>query len=277
VWNSLLRSAGGQEYITLIILNLIFGKTMSGLKNIFLVLVFSGLFGCSASLEKVSEVSLEEPETGVFGRIEGAEVAADQLWVYAYRDQQNSFRGPAEYAARAEKDASYVLDLPPGKWFLLARSRNQNSLSGPPQSGATWAIYQQNPLSVEAGQVKRVDFQLQPVVLGQVVAQSTDTGFSGRVIGPDRKPLASAVVMAYVDLEFRRKPDSLSLTGSDGSFLLPVARAGTYCLLVRQSGRGQLKQGELFGLLAEGEAGCRQLQMQQILDVGTIQLQPYLR
>jgi hypothetical protein len=204
------------------------------------------------------------------------------LWVYAYRSDQGLFRGPAEFAARAEEDGSYLLDLLPGRWFLVARARQQGPVSGPPRSGDSWVVYERNPLVLQPGEARRIDLQLQrvtaPLLLRGGILSHGSTGFTGTLVGPENRPLAGAFVLAYHDQEFRRMPDHSSAAATaDGHFTLYVESAGRYCLVARQGTRGQPVQGELYGLLGAGDAGCRQAASGEILDVGEIHLSPYLR
>ena len=73
-------------------------------------------------------------------------------------------------------------------------------------------------------------------------------------------------------------PDQTSpAVGPDGRFVLYVPDAGRYCLAARQRSRGQPIQGELYGLLGDGEQACRTVPRGVLLDVGDIRLTPYLR
>jgi hypothetical protein len=246
-------------------------------KNIIIAIICGCLLGCL----RLPAGPFEQPETGVYGQITGGHESADSVWVYAYRHQQGGFRGPADFAVRADGDGQYLLDLVPGRWFLVARSR-QGAVTGPPRSGDGWVVYQKNPVVLQPHEALRIDLQLQPVaqtplLRGGNVAQS-ETGFTGRLLGPDNKPVTGAVALAYRDQDYRRMPDHSSVAvATDGRFTLYVATPGSYCLLARQGSRGQPRQGELYGLLGIGDAACRNLANGEMLNVGEIHLTPYLR
>jgi len=254
---------------------------MPGIKFCIIIFLNCILSGCLAPHDQLPELPFERPETGVYGQLTAADNEVASLWVYAYRSAEGNFRGPADFAARAEEDGRYLLDLLPGRWFLVARSRSQGPLSGPPRPGDAFASYAQNPLELAASQVERVDFLLRQT--GKNLLRSNrlsrgDTGFSGRLLGPDRQPALGAMVLAYRGPDFRRMPDySSAAVSEDGRFTLYVPGAGRYCLLAREKSRGQLRQGELQGQLGKGEAACRKLVSGQILDVGEIHLTPFLR
>ncbi|WP_303721492.1 hypothetical protein [Malonomonas rubra] len=223
-------------------------------------------------------IDFEVPETGVYGQVTGA--VTESSWVYAYQSEERGFRGPADFAVRVENDGHYILDLLPGRWFLLARSRQQGPLSGRPQAGDAWAIFPDNPLVLQSEQAKRIDFNLRQTAPRPLLRSMNqgETGFAGRVLGPDRLPAAGAFALAYRDRNFRRMPDfSSAAADADGRFLLFVDGPGRYCLLARQGIRGQPRQGELYGQLGEEEAACREVEKGQLLEIGEFHLQPYMR
>ncbi|NOY13232.1 MAG: hypothetical protein GXP51_05985 [Deltaproteobacteria bacterium] len=255
---------------------------MSLAKIIALSVVYFGLAGCSWPTTELTQRSYEQPETGVYGRVESAaEDLPASTWVYAYRSRRGGFRGPADFAARVDADGGFLLDLLPGRWFLVARSRLRGPLTGPPQKGDAWAIYPDNPLVLRQSEVRRVDLQLRLVVPSMLLRGGLsvrgDSGFRGRLLGPGNIPVAGAMALAYRNLDYRRMPDySSAAVSADGHFLLYVPAPGRYCLVARQGTRGQPRQGELYGLLGVAEAGCRELSQGEMLDVGTIHLTPYL-
>lgn len=255
---------------------------MASAKNIIIAMFCCCLPGCLQSPAADLQGLFERPITGSYGQVKSASGAMANIWVYAYRSQQGGFRGPADFAARVDEDGRYLLDLLPGRWFLVARSRQQGPLTGPPQPGDAWSVYQENPLILQPHEAQRIDFQLQPVAsallfrAGNLI--SGETGFSGRLVGPDGHPVVGAVALAYRDQNYRRMPEhSSGAVATDGRFNLYVATPGQYCLVARERTRGQPSQGEFYGQLGIGEAGCRELVKGEILDIGEIHLKPYLR
>ncbi len=238
---------------------------------------------CRGPAQLTSEALLERPETGVFGQVLQPDGSpASGAWVFAYRSQLGQLRGPADYATRVEEDGSYLLDLLPGRWYLVARNRPQGVIAGPPKEGDAWAIHAGNPVSLLTRQIDRIDFQLrgvaQPMLLRGGSLTHGDTGFRGTLVDDQGQPLPGAIALAYRDLDFRRMPDQTSAAvGADGVFTLYVPAAERYCLAARQRTRGQPIQGEPYGLLGTGEAACRMAEKGRIIDVGPIRLTPFLR
>lgn len=248
-----------------------------------LLMLGFALCGCLSVAPQATTAAPEDLMTGTYGQVAWQNGdPAQRAWIYAYRSAAGNFRGPADYAARSEEDGSYLLDLPPGKWFLVARYRDQRATDGPPKNGDAWAIAAENPVSLREEQTRRVDFSLrqvsQPMLLRGNSLSSGDTGFRGRLVDDKGRPVPGALALAYRDLDFQRMPDLTSAAvAADGRFVLYLPDAGRYCLAARQKTRGQPTRGELYGLLGDGENPCRQARQGEIVDVGDIHLTPYLR
>jgi hypothetical protein len=139
-----------------------------------------------------------------------------------------------------------------------------------------------NPVTVEPGRLTTVDFVLhivaQPMLMREGTLTSGDTGFTGTLIDAAGRPLAGAFVIAYPDSDLKRMPEATSpAVGEDGRFVLYVDRPGLWCLAARTRTRGQPVAGELYGVLGEGGAGCREVATGQLVEVGPFPLSPYRR
>ena len=209
-------------------------------------------------------------------------VPAVGAYVYAYRDNSKGLRGPADFAAVVDADGRFTLDVVQGEYHLIARLRQSGSGSGPPRSGDAWTIYTGNPVLINKQEAGKVDFLLQIGTGLHQVKQgsltSGDTGFTGVLTSADGTVVEGAFVLAYRSEDFRRMPDFTSLpAGPEGRFVLYVPDSGSYCLAARKQTRGQPREGEPYGTLGAGAAGCRQVNRGQVLDVGAIVLNPYRR
>jgi hypothetical protein len=135
---------------------------------------------------------------------------------------------------------------------------------------------------VVSGQLTSVDFVLhtvtQPMLMREGTLTGGDTGFTGVLVDAAGRPLAGAFVLAYPDSDFRCMPEATSpAVGEDGHFTLYVERPGRWCLAARTRTRGQPVAGELYGVLGEGAAGCREVATGVLVEVGPLTLRPYRR
>lgn len=221
--------------------------------------------------------------TGISGQVTNREgTSAAGAAVYAYRSPKGGLRGPADFEAIVGAEGSYFLDLVEGTYHLAARLRHSGSDAGPPRTGDAWGVFAGNPVTVRQGMTSHADLLLhtvtQPMLLREGSLSSGDTGFSGRIVDAAGQPVAGAITLAYRTLDQRRMPDfTAATTGEDGRFALYLPLGGKYCLAARTRTRGQPLDGELYGVLADGEEGCRTISRGEILDIGIIVLRPYHR
>lgn len=248
----------------------------------FLILFF--ILSVAACVPALPPVPSESPgPTGIAGRIGGADGSpATGVTVYAYRSNRTGLRGPADFAAITDENGDYFLDLVEGSYYLVARQRSGGNDAGPPRSGDAWAVYPRNPVRVSAEKTSRADLSLHGIsraaYLKEGSLSSGDTGYSGRLVDGDGRPLAGAIALAYSTPDHRRIPDyTAAPADADGRFVLFVPGDGRFCLAARTRNRGQPESGEPFGVLADGEAGCRAVQRGEIVEVGAIVLRPYRR
>ena len=228
-------------------------------------------------------VSLTASATGIAGTVTDRNgVPAAGAYVYAYRSPRGGLRGPADFEAQVGGDGRYLLDLVEGSYHLVARQRPDGGDAGPPRAGDAWALPARNPVTVAPGTVTTIDFVLhtvaQPMLMREGTLTSGDTGFTGVLVDVAGRPVAGAFVIAYPDSDFRRMPAATSpAVGEDGRFVLYLERPGQWCLAARTRTRGQPVAGELYGVLGEGAAGCREVATGQVIDVGPLRLIPYRR
>jgi hypothetical protein len=241
------------------------------------------LSSCVPSREAAAPAPSPVSATGIAGSVtDRTGVPAVGAYVYAYRSARGGLRGPADFEAPVGSDGRYLLDLVEGSYHLVARQRPDGGDSGPPRAGDAWALPMQNPVTVTSGVLTTIDFVLhtvaQPMLLREGTLTSGDTGFTGVLVDAAGRPVTGAFVIAYPDSDFRHMPAATSpAVGEDGRFTLYLARPGQWCLAARTRTRGQPVTGELYGVLGEGPAGCREVVAGQVIDVGPLRLTPYRR
>lgn len=253
------------------------------LRLTFFLLTLCLLSACRLASPSTPLLPAVPGPTGIAGQVTNKEGApADDAMVYAYRSPKGGLRGPADFEATTGADGDYFLDLVEGTYYLAARMRRSGSDAGPPRPGDGWAIFGHNPVTVLPGMTSRADLVLrgvtQPMLLKEGSLASGDSGFTGRIVDTAGNPVAGAIALAYRSPDYHRMPDyTAAATGEDGRFILYLPQGGTYCLAARTKTRGQPREGEPYGLLAEGAEGCRSITKGEILDVGTMILSPYHR
>lgn len=208
-------------------------------------------------LEEFLEPGLPVPEppggTGVAGRVVAGGFPVSGVYVGAYFRTETAFRdlGFAASAPTAE-DGSFILDLPPGKYYLVARKRAAGGVAGPLRKGDQFGYYAANPVLVAAGRYARVAIPLTalklrntPVYSGEYKAASS---IEGRILDASGRPRKGVYAALYDNPDLLNKPVFLSdVTGEDGRYRLPVPVAGRYHLGARSGYGGSPAPGDLYG------------------------------
>jgi hypothetical protein len=196
-----------------------------------------------------------EPQggTGVAGVVLSGGRPAEGARVFAYLRTDTAFRDPG-FAASAPTgpDGSFLMDLPPGSYYILVRRREGGGVAGPMRKGDLFGYYPGNPVSVSPGFYERISV---PATLLKLRNEPSYSGgykaaafVEGRILGADGKPRAGAYAALYDNPALLNRPVFLSdVTGQDGVFRLPVPVPGVYFLGARSGYGGAPLPGELYG------------------------------
>ena len=191
--------------------------------------------------------------TGVAGRVISGGVPVEGVSVFAYVRTGTAFRDPG-FAASAPTgaDGTFVIDLPPGDYYLLARKRAGGGIAGPMRKGDLFGYYPGNPVSVRPGCYRLLSIPATVLKLRNVPAWSGRYKgaalLEGKIVGPDGKPRAGVYAALYDNPDLLNRPVFLSdVTGADGRFLLPVPVPGTYYLGARSGYGGAPAPGDMYG------------------------------
>jgi hypothetical protein len=191
--------------------------------------------------------------TGIAGRVTAGGSPAENVFVYAYLRTESAFRDLGFSAsAPTASDGSFVMDLPPGRYYLLARRRTGGGVAGPMRKGDLFGYYPANPVTVGPGAYTRVTIPATLLKLRNAPSYSggyrAAASIEGRIVGPDGKPRAGVYAALYDNPDLLNRPVFLSdVTGEDGRFHIPVPVPGTYYLGARSGYGGSPAPGDLYG------------------------------
>lgn len=203
-----------------------------------------------------------EGHSGITGTVtlkaDGRPVEA--AYVNIYTDTVSNLLGPSQFLSRpTDKEGHYTLDVPPGRYYVVARKRMTGGPTGPIAPGDFFSEHQRVVTEVVAGKLSVVDL---PVVAmrspmffkGEVVDHESDTGIRGRLVDGNGRPVPGGFAMAYHDPDMKRLPDYAStLSDADGNFTIYLPAAGTFYLAARMHAWDMPQPGEPYGRLG-GEA-----------------------
>jgi hypothetical protein len=191
--------------------------------------------------------------SGVAGVVHAGGRPVEGAHVFAYLRTENAFRdlGFAASAPTAP-DGSFLMEIPPGRYYLLVRKREGGGVAGPMRKGDVFGYYPGNPVSLTGAGYLRV--AIPATVLRLRYAPSYTGGYpaaasvEGRIVGSDGKPRAGVYAALYDNPDLLNRPVFLSdVTGADGFYRLPVPVPGRYYLGARSGYGGSPAPGDLYG------------------------------
>jgi len=179
-------------------------------------------------------------------------------YVYVYVGGGDKTHGPAAFMSDATRaDGGYMVALPPGEYFAVARKRASGTTSGPIAQGdlVSGAAVR---TTVSDGSEANIDFTMKPfggrMLFNPRAIRSGDSGVKGVVEDRNGKPVAGAYAFAYTGgLKKKSAPDFVSAwTDETGAFTLFLPAGGEYFIGARVRYPGMPSQDEPYGRLDEG-------------------------
>lgn len=187
--------------------------------------------------------------SGIFGRIFFEGKNLPKSYVYVYKDFKGGFRGPA-YIVYPSFDGTFSINLPPGKYYVLARKRMKGGMYGPVEEGDLFNFYYKNPVEVKKGFMHYVEIECVKR-LSQLEADEGYPVIEGSVKDKTNKPISGIFVMLYHSKNVQGKPLYISSkTGTNGEFHIKVP-PGKYFVMARENIGGPPVSGEWIGRYGE--------------------------
>jgi hypothetical protein len=226
-------------------------------RGIVAVLLLLGSFAALPAVSRATDPVEKSTGTGFEGRVvhEGEVVAGAH--VYAYKTFADVIaRKPFAVSAPTADDGSWKLDLPKGKYYLVAKKRKTGDGDGSLGAGDDYSYHGSNPVTVVPGKYTHVGFSVVRIEGEPVYEAIADKG-SGAISGVvtlNGKPAEGVNVLLYVDdqHDFRGMAFSSSPpTRADGMFRFDFLPEADYYVLARKratgKGAGPLTDGDIFG------------------------------
>ncbi len=214
--------------------------------------IFLGLTEAAAPpTAAVSGESAEE--SGVSGQVLVDGMPLADAHVFAYLRTDTAFRDMG-FAASAPTgaDGSFYLDLPPGRYYLVARKRASGGVAGPLRKGDAFGYLPSNPVEIESGRLLRVSLPATTLRLrntpGYSASSVSPSSIEGRILGADGRPRKGLYAALYDNPDLLNRPAFISeSTGEDGRYRLSVPAPGVYYLGARSGYGGSPAPGDLYG------------------------------
>lgn len=222
--------------------------------------------------------------TGMRGRVflktTGEPLAG--AYVNIYPDTISNLLGPSQFiSSPTDAQGNYMLTLPPGTYYVVARKRITGQATGPLAPGDFYSEHQRIVTKVAAGRIAVVDLGVvgmkAPMFFKkEVVERETNTGIRGRLVDLAGKPVPGGFAMAYADPEMKRLPDYAStLSDADGHFTIYLPDGGTYYLAARIHAWDMPQPGEPYGKLGKESPTAVAVAKGTFVEGVTIEMAPF--
>jgi hypothetical protein len=185
---------------------------------------------------------------GVYGNIYFEDKLLEKVYLFAYKDVSNNFKGPAEYVFPSAK-GKFKLRLPEGEFYLLARKRKKGGLYGPMEKDDIFNYYYDNPVKVEKGILKAVDIECitRLDLLEAPMGDSALRGITVHVKEEQGKPLKGVYLLVYTNAEMTGRPDYISeRSDEEGKIFLELNTPGRYYTIIRSTLGGPARNGDYY-------------------------------
>jgi hypothetical protein len=198
---------------------------------------------------------------GLEGRvtIEGETVVAGAVFAYLNYADVLSFK-PYASSGPTDDSGGYKLDLPPGKYFVVAKKRAAGIADGPLAVGDGYSFNGSNPITVDPGSYVHVGFSLSRKLDEVQYRDGLDpaTGSLEGVIEYGGKPLEGAGLQLFLDAAelFRGQGYATAPpTGKSGVFRIDLLPESAFYVVVRKRakgpGAGPIVEGDYFAYFVE--------------------------
>ena len=209
--------------------------------------------GITLTLDEVPPPPTDVPSgTGIYGRVTLDGAPVPDVGIFAYTKDGSGFKGNDYLATvRANAKGEFTLPVPPGRYYLLARLRSNDSVRlGPLHKGDLLGYDPGNPVVVEDGRYATTAIPLTRLRMIKLVEspEFAPAIIEGRIVDREGHPVSGVYAALYDNLRmigrsvYRSDP-----AGADGRFRLSVPVPGSYFLGARSGYGGAPAAGTWFG------------------------------
>lgn len=223
-----------------------------------MVVLFSGTVPVAEAKKKKIKKS------GIYGKVvhHKTNEPLEKAYIYAYvgnpeaRAAALGIVGITDHLSHgSDNDGDYKLDLPPGRYYVVARKRQSGANFGPLKPGDLYDhTLGRKAIVVKKGKYLRCDFKLrrltEPLFFQglSVSERVTNQGITGRLLDENGVHIPGTFAMAYKDDDMYRLPDFAStVSDDDGNYTIYLPKGGRYWIAARTYSMRVPDQGEPFG------------------------------
>lgn len=215
---------------------------------------------------------------GIKGKIIFRDGYLENAYAFVFKSVDFNLKGPAyNISEAADKEGSFTIDLPEGKYWLLAKKRpgqvlpkgsipatiNEEEVmtqfryvenfAGPLETGEYYAYFDENPVTVEKGYYSNIVLNAIQKIgdPDKAYKNFSDTRIEGTIVDKKGNPMENIFAFANKGIQIlidMPKPKFISnKTKKDGKFILNLNEDGVYYLSAKRVLGRIPKHGDLYG------------------------------
>lgn len=232
---------------------------------------FIGLNCSQKKTNKTFHKSKEQNKSGITGKATYKNQPLEGAYILVFENAENNFRGSFySISDPTDKEGIFSVDLPPGKYYILAKKMKQDEepyihpygkgkilervsiTAGPLKQGDYHYYYNENPVEVKENFYTSLELPCTVKISDDdKTYYNISTGkmrIEGRVVDENNKPVANVYAFASTNRLMEEKPEYLSNpTKADGSYVLYIKKPGWYYIGARDYLGRPMRRGDLFG------------------------------
>lgn len=194
---------------------------------------------------------------GVTGMITFEGKPLEKVYLFAYKNAADDFKGPADYVFPS-RSGKFKLRLPEGEFYLIARKRNKGGMYGPLEKEDIFNYYYGNPVKIEKDTLKTLDIECitrQDLLETPIDEAAAKRGITARIKDESGRALKDMYLLIYTEKEMSGRPDHISeRSDENGSVFVELNVAGKYYLIARSVLGGPARSGELYSKYDKGDS-----------------------
>jgi hypothetical protein len=211
-------------------------------------------------------------EPGLGGEITYKGEPVKGAHVALYDVESRTFKGLGVKTESAGNSGRFRIDLPPGRYVVVAKKNSDGGGNRPLQKGDLYCYYPHNPVDVKEGMTTLLDIPCYPKIDRQgfvntpvvkdddsmtidQLAVNSGSGLRGRVVDVAGRPVASIHVMAYplpspvfMMYNVYHGSEHTAMTDAAGNYFIPLKESGDYGIVARNILGDGPHRGEIYGL-----------------------------
>jgi hypothetical protein len=221
---------------------------------------------------EVKETDYSQGATSLKGRVTYKGMPVKGAYITLYTPETKKFKGLGYRTESVAPDGTFDISLPPGKYIVIARKKEDGRRMRPLEKGDLFCYYPQNPVEVQTDKVVQVEVPCYPkgerdiftevpriksndYTTVQQLDAGAQPGIKGTVRDIEGNPVSGLYVLAYRSKQsvflmhhLSTRTEYIGETDEKGNYFIPVDNDGDFYIVARDAIGRSPQSGDIFGM-----------------------------